>query len=28
VAFGKIAVGAGADGCLDMLSQATLDPGD
>src|SRR5437763_1194406 len=28
VAFGQIAVGAGADGCLDMLSQATLDPGD
>jgi histidinol-phosphate aminotransferase len=24
----QIAVGAGADGCLDMLSQATLDPGD
>jgi histidinol-phosphate aminotransferase len=23
-----IAVGAGADGCIDMLSQATLDPGD
>src|SRR3954465_2518228 len=28
VAFEEIAVGAGADGCLDMLSQATLDPGD
>src|SRR5436305_9162413 len=28
VAFGQIAVGAGADGCLDMLSQATLDPAD
>jgi histidinol-phosphate aminotransferase len=28
VPFGQIAVGAGADGCLDMLSQATLDPGD
>jgi histidinol-phosphate aminotransferase len=28
VAFEQIAVGAGADGCLDMLSQATLDPGD
>ena len=25
---GEIAVGAGADGCIDMLSQATLDPGD
>ncbi|HEX5448647.1 MAG TPA: histidinol-phosphate transaminase [Gaiellaceae bacterium] len=25
---GQIAVGAGADGCIDMLSQATLDPGD
>jgi histidinol-phosphate aminotransferase len=24
----EIAVGAGADGCLDMLSQAILDPGD
>jgi histidinol-phosphate aminotransferase len=24
----QIAVGAGADGCIDMLSQATLDPGD
>ena len=23
-----IAVGAGADGCIDMISQATLDPGD
>jgi histidinol-phosphate aminotransferase len=28
VAFEQIAVGSGADGCLDMLSQATLDPGD
>jgi histidinol-phosphate aminotransferase len=28
VAFEQVAVGAGADGCLDMLSQATLDPGD
>jgi histidinol-phosphate aminotransferase len=28
VGFEQIAVGAGADGCLDMLSQATLDPGD
>src|SRR5205085_3961705 len=28
VAFEQIVVGAGADGCLDMLSQATLDPGD
>jgi histidinol-phosphate aminotransferase len=28
VAFEQIAVGAGADGCLDMLSQAALDPGD
>jgi histidinol-phosphate aminotransferase len=28
VQFEQIAVGAGADGCLDMLSQATLDPGD
>ena len=25
---GWIAVGAGADGCIDMISQATLDPGD
>jgi histidinol-phosphate aminotransferase len=25
---GWIAVGSGADGCIDMLSQATLDPGD
>ncbi|HEY2325893.1 MAG TPA: histidinol-phosphate transaminase [Gaiellaceae bacterium] len=25
---GEIAVGSGADGCIDMLSQATLDPGD
>jgi histidinol-phosphate aminotransferase len=28
VPFEQIAVGAGADGCLDMLSQAILDPGD
>jgi histidinol-phosphate aminotransferase len=28
VAFEQVAVGAGADGCLDMLSQATLDPDD
>ena len=28
VAFDEVSVGAGADGCLDMLSQATLDPGD
>jgi histidinol-phosphate aminotransferase len=28
VAFEQIAVGAGADGCIDMLSQAMLDPGD
>ncbi len=28
VAFEQVAVGAGADGCLDMLSQAALDPGD
>jgi histidinol-phosphate aminotransferase len=28
VAFEEIAVGAGADGCIDMLSQAVLDPGD
>ena len=28
VAFEEIAVGAGADGCIDMLSQAILDPGD
>src|SRR4051794_19234410 len=28
VAFEQIAVGSGADGCLDMLSQAALDPGD
>jgi len=25
---GEIAVGAGADGCIDLLSQAILDPGD
>ena len=28
VAFEEVAVGAGADGCIDMLSQAVLDPGD
>lgn len=28
VASDEISVGAGADGCLDMLSQAILDPGD
>ena len=28
VAFEEICVGAGADGCIDMLSQAILDPGD
>jgi len=28
VAQEQICVGAGADGCIDMLSQATLDPGD
>jgi histidinol-phosphate aminotransferase len=28
VAFEEVAVGAGADGCIDMLSQAALDPGD
>ena len=28
VAFDQICVGSGADGCLDMLSQATLDAGD
>ena len=28
VAFEEVCVGAGADGCLDMLSQAMLDPGD
>ena len=28
VAFDEVAVGAGADGCIDMLSQALLDPGD
>jgi histidinol-phosphate aminotransferase len=28
VAFDEISVGAGADGCIDMLSQAILDPGD
>src|SRR5258705_10466019 len=28
VATGEISVGAGADGCIDMLSQAILDPGD
>jgi histidinol-phosphate aminotransferase len=28
VALDEVCVGAGADGCLDMLSQALLDPGD
>jgi histidinol-phosphate aminotransferase len=28
VAFDEVVVGAGADGCIDMLSQAILDPGD
>jgi len=28
VEFGEVCVGAGADGCIDMISQATLDPGD
>ena len=28
VGFDEISVGAGADGCIDMLSQAILDPGD
>ncbi len=28
VAFDEISVGAGADGCIDMISQAILDPGD
>jgi histidinol-phosphate aminotransferase len=28
VTFEEIAVGAGADGCIDMVSQALLDPGD
>jgi len=28
VAFEEVCVGAGADGCIDMLSQALLDPGD
>lgn len=28
VAFEQICAGAGADGCIDMLSQAILDPGD
>src|SRR5262249_40123925 len=28
VAFEQVVVGAGADGCLDKLSQALLDPGD
>jgi histidinol-phosphate aminotransferase len=28
VALEQVAVGAGADGCIDMLSQAILDPGD
>jgi histidinol-phosphate aminotransferase len=28
VAFEEVCAGAGADGCIDMLSQALLDPGD
>jgi histidinol-phosphate aminotransferase len=28
VAFEEVVVGAGADGCIDLLSQAVLDPGD
>jgi histidinol-phosphate aminotransferase len=28
VAFDEVCAGAGADGCLDMLAQAVLDPGD
>src|SRR5579872_4694677 len=28
VAYGEVCVGAGADGCIDMISQAVLDPGD
>ncbi len=28
VAFEQVCVGAGADGCIDMASQAVLDPGD
>src|SRR3954449_2695127 len=28
VSLGEVCVGSGADGCLDMLSQALLDPGD
>ena len=28
VGFDQVCVGAGADGCIDQLSQATLDPGD
>jgi histidinol-phosphate aminotransferase len=28
VAAGEVCVGAGADGCIDLLSQAVLDPGD
>ena len=28
VSFEQVSVGAGADGCIDMLSQAILDPGD
>ena len=28
VSFEEVCVGAGADGCIDMLSQAVLDPGD
>src|SRR5436190_9891373 len=28
VAFDEVCAGAGADGCIDMLNQAVLDPGD
>ena len=28
VEVGQVCVGAGADGCIDLLSQAILDPGD
>src|SRR5207253_3157420 len=28
IGFEEVAAGAGADGCIDMLSQAVLDPGD
>jgi histidinol-phosphate aminotransferase len=28
VAFEEVCVGAGADGCIDMISQSVLDPGD